>query len=249
MRGSRDGDDDWYQCRKCGYESPPKYSPAEAVAAWNAPTPTMTQDNTASREARARDVLAMTYDKRGFPRIANAVRAGQLDNQLGVEQCLEAMLALADEAASRPREWPDIGVDPMKGPRSDRLEQSIAACREAYVRQQQHVPDQTALVWRWHLGALLVTATRLKALLARDDTAPTDQATGADFAQVATDQAQGGGEVERLQEALRPFAAPGSSDQYIASDASDDGWCAARSFTAGNYRRARAALAQSGDPS
>jgi len=66
--------------------------------------------------------------------------------------------------------FPDIGPDPMKGDRVDRIEQAVAACREAYVKQQKGVPDQTALVWRWHLGALLECATRLKAILSRDTT-------------------------------------------------------------------------------
>jgi hypothetical protein len=63
---------------------------------------------------------------------------------------------------------PDIGIDPMKGTRSDRVAQSLDVCREAYVRQQQCVPDQTALVWRWHLGALIEAATRLQAVQHRN---------------------------------------------------------------------------------
>ncbi len=35
MRGSRDGEVEWYQCRKCGHESHCRYTNAEAVAAWN----------------------------------------------------------------------------------------------------------------------------------------------------------------------------------------------------------------------
>jgi hypothetical protein len=74
--------------------------------------------------------------------------------------------------ATEAREWPDIGPDPMQGDRSDRYNVSAAACREAYVRQQPHVPDQTALVWRWHLGALLEEHLRLNVLLSR--VAPTE---------------------------------------------------------------------------
>lgn len=44
----------------------------------------------------------------------------------------------------------------------------------------------------------------------------------------------------RMVEALEPFAKYRGSDEYLRS-ASDDGLCQAVSFTAGDYRRARAA--------
>lgn len=72
--------------------------------------------------------------------------------------------------------WPDIGADPMMGDRSDRYNSSAAACREAYVHQQPHVPNQTALVWRWHLGALLEEHLRLNVLLSREAATPTEVA-------------------------------------------------------------------------
>lgn len=48
-------------------------------------------------------------------------------------------------------------------------------------------------------------------------------------------------EIERLRAALRPFAARTNSEEYIKR-APDHGLCAAISYTAGDYRRARAAL-------
>lgn len=47
---------------------------------------------------------------------------------------------------------------------------------------------------------------------------------------------------EAMAKALEPFAAWNSSDEYIKSDAPDDGRCAGHSYTAGDYRIARAAL-------
>ncbi|WP_370171394.1 hypothetical protein [Sphingobium abikonense] len=47
--------------------------------------------------------------------------------------------------------------------------------------------------------------------------------------------------IAELEGALEPFAKYRGSDEYIRS-ASDDGLCQAVSFTAGDYRRARAAL-------
>lgn len=78
-----------------------------------------------------------------------------------------AALSVSGGDAAELRKWPDIGQDPMKGSRPvDRYETSAAACRAAYVQQQTHVPDQTALVWRWHLGTLLEQHIRLKSILA-----------------------------------------------------------------------------------
>lgn len=51
-------------------------------------------------------------------------------------------------------------------------------------------------------------------------------------------------ENERLREALKPFASNRASDRYLASGAPDDAICAAYSFTAGDYRRAKTALAK-----
>lgn len=46
-----------------------------------------------------------------------------------------------------------------------------------------------------------------------------------------------------LQDALRPFAALTNSESYIKDKATPDtGLCAAMSYTAGDYRRARALL-------
>jgi hypothetical protein len=60
--------------------------------------------------------------------------------------------------------FPYIGPDPMLVRTiQNRLDDSIAAVRAAYVRQQVGVPDQTALVWRWHIGALLDGARRWQA--------------------------------------------------------------------------------------
>jgi len=60
--------------------------------------------------------------------------------------------------------WPDIGVDPMQGPREEyRGEPAIARLRTAYVTQQAIVPNQTALVWRADLGFALQELTRLYA--------------------------------------------------------------------------------------
>tara|TARA_B100000378_G_scaffold123871_1_gene99968 strand:- start:2807 stop:3136 length:330 start_codon:yes stop_codon:yes gene_type:complete len=47
--------------------------------------------------------------------------------------------------------------------------------------------------------------------------------------------------IAELEGALEPFAKYRGSDEYLRS-ASDDGLCQAASFTAGDYRRARAAL-------
>ncbi len=85
-------------------------------------------------------------------------------------------LAVLGTDAAGGHRFPDIGTDPMKGDRVDRIEQSVAACREAYAKQQKGVPDQTALVWRWHLGALLECATRLNAILSRTDATQTREA-------------------------------------------------------------------------
>jgi hypothetical protein len=91
--------------------------------------------------------------------------------------CPPTSPALSPDAAGIGGEsFPNIGPDPMKGDRVDRIEQSIDVCREAYVKQQSGVPDQTALVWRWHLGALLECATRLKAILSRGDANQTREA-------------------------------------------------------------------------
>lgn len=50
-------------------------------------------------------------------------------------------------------------------------------------------------------------------------------------------------EVARLREALKPFAARTNSEAYIRDpETPDDGLCAGMSYTAGDYRRARAAL-------
>lgn len=48
-----------------------------------------------------------------------------------------------------------------------------------------------------------------------------------------------------LRAALKPFAEYHGSDEYLKS-APDDGLCAAASFTAGDYRKARALAAQDG---
>lgn len=49
-----------------------------------------------------------------------------------------------------PRQWPDIGLDPLK--HSGQVDRSPDACMKRMCsglgRQQPHVPDQTALVWR-----------------------------------------------------------------------------------------------------
>lgn len=49
--------------------------------------------------------------------------------------------------------------------------------------------------------------------------------------------------IAQLEAALRPFAALTGSEEYIKS-APDHGLCAAISYTAGDYRRARAALGE-----
>lgn len=62
------------------------------------------------------------------------------------------------------RAWPDIGPDPLKGPREPgALEKAINRVEQAYVIQQKEVPDQTALVWRWDIGRLLMDWKRLRA--------------------------------------------------------------------------------------
>lgn len=95
-----------------------------------------------------------------------------------------ARAALAVPPAPEPGEvervWPDIGTDPMKGDRpANRMDASEEAIRAAYVRQQPHVPDQTALVWRWHLGALLEAKVRLEAILRDRPALRTPQAKSA----------------------------------------------------------------------
>lgn len=78
-----------------------------------------------------------------------------------VRDSLAQLIAEARAAGGDPQSWPDIGTDPLQSPRpEDRLKASIEACREAYQRQQKEVPAQTALVWRWHLGALIEAASR-----------------------------------------------------------------------------------------
>lgn len=78
------------------------------------------------------------------------------------------------------RAWPDIGIDPMKDERPvDRYEAAIARVREAYVKQQEQVPNQTALVWRHDIGTLLEMAIRLRSLLDDDgDAALTPNSAG-----------------------------------------------------------------------
>lgn len=51
---SSDGDVEWFQCRRCGYESPCKYSYHEAIAAWNQRT-TPTQEDEALPEPMGHD--------------------------------------------------------------------------------------------------------------------------------------------------------------------------------------------------
>lgn len=78
-----------------------------------------------------------------------------------VHHSLAQLIAEARAAGGDPQSWPDIGTDPLQSPGpEDRLKASIEACREAYQCQQKEVPDQTALVWRWHLGALIEAASR-----------------------------------------------------------------------------------------
>ena len=50
-------------------------------------------------------------------------------------------------------------------------------------------------------------------------------------------------QLEEARAALRPFANYHGSDEFIKSE-DDDGICAATSFRVGDYRRARAALAE-----
>jgi len=50
-------------------------------------------------------------------------------------------------------------------------------------------------------------------------------------------------EIAELRAALEPFSARTSSENYINSaDVPDHGLCAGQSYTAGDYRRARAAI-------
>lgn len=78
-----------------------------------------------------------------------------------VRDSLAQLIAEARANGGDPQSWPDIGPDPLQGPRPPaRLEASLAICREGYERQQKEVPDQTVLVWRWHLGALIEAAAR-----------------------------------------------------------------------------------------
>ncbi|WP_010218877.1 hypothetical protein [Sphingomonas sp. PAMC 26621] len=64
--------------------------------------------------------------------------------------------------------FPDIGPDPMKGDQRT-TEEAVARVREAYVKQQAGVPDQTALVWRWDIGVILSENTRLASRAAARD--------------------------------------------------------------------------------
>jgi hypothetical protein len=90
-----------------------------------------------------------------------------------------AIVTALKQVEAAPHEWPDIGPDPLKTERpTDRYEASRLAVREAYVKQQPHVPDQTALVWRWHIGTLLEMALRLQMLLKRDEPAQAEAAPG-----------------------------------------------------------------------
>ncbi|SEM55296.1 hypothetical protein SAMN05192583_0602 [Sphingomonas gellani] len=112
--------------------------------------------------------------------IRRGIERGKSDDDPIVQVFARHRLSSGSDVVTVPSGWPDIGVDPLKAERpNDRLEASIEACRKAYVQQQREVPSQTALVWRWHLGSLLEAATRLKALRARNATAPTPTGEGA----------------------------------------------------------------------
>lgn len=45
MRGSSDGEVEWYQCCRCAYESPPHYDRVKALAAWNTRTTKVSYQN------------------------------------------------------------------------------------------------------------------------------------------------------------------------------------------------------------
>ncbi len=108
--------------------------------------------------ARALKGMVELYDTdegcRSIPQVVEA-RAALAAMRDGADRGMVELVAL-----------PDIGPDPMKGDRSNRIEQATARVREAYVKQQAGVPDQTALVWRWDIGALLSEITHLTALAA-----------------------------------------------------------------------------------
>jgi hypothetical protein len=87
---------------------------------------------------------------------------------------------------------------------------------------------------------------RLKSLVIIDEVR-SDNSLGREAAtriqQLTARAEQAEAQVERLREALTPFASYRGSDQYILNpDVPDEGVCAATSFRAGDYRKARAAL-------
>lgn len=172
-----------------------QFDSAEAFLAWSA-THRLTTERTvaagsrasaeAMREAAARvvDATSRSLDKSsraayksGYEELAQRLRAEEICRDAVASAIRALPLPAPDE---RGGEWPDIGPDPMKGDRlADRLDASVAMCRAAYVKQQAKVPDQTALVWRWHLGALIQAAQRLKLLQARTPEPSSPDAGGA----------------------------------------------------------------------
>lgn len=120
--------------------------------------------------ARAREVLAGAYlAGGGLEDVAGPIRDGA-NGVIRIQTAIAAMLTFAREHTEPQPGWPDIGSDPMKI--GSTKEQAIERVREAYVRQQPIVPDQTALVWRWDIGRLLMEYTRLSALAKRLASSP-----------------------------------------------------------------------------
>ncbi len=106
----------------------------------------------------------------------NGPAADTEDKAIAAWNARAAPPAMDREAVER--EWPDIGDDPMKSrPYEDRMAVSADAIRKAYTVQQPIVPDQTALVWRWHLGALLEAEIRLRSILADEPATPASHAS------------------------------------------------------------------------
>ena len=154
--------------------------------------PTMTDTNALLQSVVPADVIERIKQRIQIIREQDAY-SKQVGHaaQLGflVEQHADAILPLLATDRAAGVAFPDIGVDPLKAKRpDDRLAASVEVCREAYVRQQRGVPDQTALVWRWHLGALLEAAQRLKLLQSHDAPAVSQSAPDLRYAVAALER-------------------------------------------------------------
>lgn len=93
------------------------------------------------------------------------------------EQVIRDLNAVRHSPSPAKGNWPDIGPDPFQGPReNDNVGCAHKRLRDAYAKQQPHVPNQTALVWRIDIGRVHQRLVQLEALFADRKTPATPAA-------------------------------------------------------------------------